>query len=172
MISRQQEEALFEAARQLTDPAARQAFLDAACAGQPTLRQQLDSLLAAENEADSFFQRAETAPRQLAHRLGTEGVPPDSENGGEADASMVGLGGHIGPYKLLQKIGEGGCGVVFMAEQEKPIRRRVALKIIKLGMDTKNVMARFNAERQALAMMDHLNIARVFDAGATDTGRP
>jgi len=172
MISRQQEEALFEAARQLTDPAARQAFLDAACAGQPTLRQQLDSLLAAENEADSFFQRAETAPRQLAHRLGTEGVPPDSENGGEADASMVGLGGHIGPYKLLQKIGEGGCGVVFMAEQEKPIRRRVAWKIIKLGMDTKNVMARFNAERQALAMMDHLNIARVFDAGATDTGRP
>ena len=172
MSSRQQEEALFEAARQLTDPAARQAFLDAACAGQPALRQQLDSLLAAENEADSFFQRAETAPRQLAHRLGTEGVPPDLETGGDVDASMVGLGDHIGPYKLLQKIGEGGCGVVFMAEQEKPIRRRVALKIIKLGMDTKNVIARFNAERQALAMMDHLNIARVFDAGATDTGRP
>ena len=78
----------------------------------------------------------------------------------------------IGPYKLLQKIGEGGCGCVYMAEQEKPVRRRVALKVIKLGMDTKNVIARFEAERQALAMMDHPNIARVFDAGATETGRP
>ncbi len=78
----------------------------------------------------------------------------------------------VGPYKLLQKIGEGGCGVVYMAEQEKPVRRRVALKIIKLGMDTKNVIARFEAERQALALMDHPNIARVLDAGATETGRP
>src|SRR5678815_5778399 len=76
------------------------------------------------------------------------------------------------PYKLLQKLGEGGCGVVYMAEQEKPIRRRVALKIIKLGMDTRNVIARFEAERQALALMDHTNIARVLDAGATETGRP
>ena len=82
------------------------------------------------------------------------------------------LGTRIGPYKLLQKIGEGGCGVVYMAEQEMPVRRRVALKIIKLGMDTKNVIARFEAERQALAMMDHPNIARVLDAGATETGRP
>ena len=73
---------------------------------------------------------------------------------------------------MLQKIGEGGCGVVYMAEQEKPVRRRVALKIIKLGMDTKSVIARFEAERQALAMMDHPNIARVLDAGATETGRP
>src|SRR5437879_995468 len=78
----------------------------------------------------------------------------------------------IGRYKLLQKIGEGGCGVVYMAEQEKPVRRRVALKVIKLGMDTKAVIARFDAERQALAMMDHPNIARVLDAGATGTGRP
>ena len=78
----------------------------------------------------------------------------------------------IGPYKLLQKLGEGGCGVVYMAQQEQPIRRRVALKIIKLGMDTKNVIARFEAERQALALMDHPNIARVLDAGATETGRP
>ena len=78
----------------------------------------------------------------------------------------------IGPYKLLQKIGEGGMGAVFMAEQEKPVRRRVALKVIKPGMDTGQVVARFEAERQALAMMDHQNIARVLDAGATDTGRP
>ena len=81
-------------------------------------------------------------------------------------------GDWIGQYKILQPIGEGGCGSVYMAEQEKPVRRRVALKIIKLGMDTKNVIARFEAERQALAMMDHPNIAKVFDAGATETGRP
>src|SRR5262249_41947515 len=83
-----------------------------------------------------------------------------------------GPGSVIGRYKLLQKIGEGGCGVVYMAEQEEPVRRRVALKLIKVGMDTKQVIARFDAERQALAMMDHPNIARVFDAGATETGRP
>jgi serine/threonine protein kinase len=81
-------------------------------------------------------------------------------------------GDRIGRYKLLQQIGEGGCGVVYMAEQEEPVRRRVALKVIKLGMDTKSVIARFEAERQALAMMDHPNIAKVLDAGATETGRP
>ena len=81
-------------------------------------------------------------------------------------------GDWIGPYKLLQQIGEGGCGVVYMAEQEKPVRRRVALKVIKLGMDTKSVIARFEAERQALALMDHPNIAKVLDAGATEAGRP
>src|SRR5262245_15238275 len=81
-------------------------------------------------------------------------------------------GDRIGRYKLLQQIGEGGCGVVYMADQEEPVRRRVALKVIKLGMDTKQVIARFEAERQALALMDHPNIARVLDAGATETGRP
>ena len=78
----------------------------------------------------------------------------------------------IGRYKLLQRIGEGGYGVVYMAEQQEPIRRKVALKIIKLGMDTKQVIARFEAERQALALMEHPNIAKVLDAGATETGRP
>src|SRR5439155_26137245 len=78
----------------------------------------------------------------------------------------------IGRYKLLQQIGEGGCGVVYMAEQEEPVQRRVALKIIKLGMDTKQVIARFEAERQALAMMDHPNIAKVLDAGATESPHP
>src|SRR3989442_11685679 len=81
-------------------------------------------------------------------------------------------GDHIGRYKLLEKIGEGGCGLVYMAEQAEPIRRRVALKLVKLGMDTKQVIARFEAERQALALMDHPNIARVLEAGATETGRP
>src|SRR5712691_11331734 len=83
-----------------------------------------------------------------------------------------GPGGHIGPYTLLEQIGQGGFGVVFVAEHEHPVRRRVALKVIKLGMDTRDVVARFEAERQALALMDHPNIARVFDGGATATGRP
>src|SRR6185503_18636623 len=83
-----------------------------------------------------------------------------------------GPGTRIGRYKLLQVIGEGGMGVVYMAEQEEPVRRRVALKIIKLGMDTKQVIVRFEAERQALALMDHPTIAKVLDAGATETGRP
>ncbi len=81
-------------------------------------------------------------------------------------------GDRIGRYKLLQQIGEGGCGVVYMAEQQEPVKRRVALKVIKLGMDTKEVVARFEAERQALALMDHPNIAKVLDAGATENGRP
>jgi serine/threonine protein kinase len=81
-------------------------------------------------------------------------------------------GDRIGRYELLEKIGEGGCGVVYLAEQMEPIRRRVALKVVKLGMDTKQVIARFEAERQALALMDHPNIARVIDAGASDSGRP
>src|SRR5260221_12768720 len=92
----------------------------------------------------------------------TEVIHPVTERPGDC----------IGRYKLLQKIGEGGMGVVYMADQEEPVRRRVALKIIKLGMDTKSVIARFEAERQALALMDHPNIAKVLDAGATDTGRP
>src|SRR5712692_2566490 len=81
-------------------------------------------------------------------------------------------GDRIGRYKLLQQIGEGGCGVVYMAQQEESVRRQVALKIIKPGMDTKSVIARFEAERQALALMNHPNIAKVFDAGATESGRP
>jgi serine/threonine protein kinase len=88
--------------------------------------------------------------------------PPLSEHAGD----------RIGRYKLLQEIGAGGFGVVFMAEQEEPVRRRVALKVIKLGLDTKEVIARFEVERQALALMDHPNIAKVFDAGATTGGRP
>src|SRR5882724_6051920 len=90
-----------------------------------------------------------------------------------SEASVIEKAGdHIGRYKLLEKIGEGGYGLVYMAEQAEPIRRRVALKLVKLGMDTKQVIARFEAERQALALMDHPNIARVLEAGATDTGRP
>src|SRR5437867_684055 len=97
-------------------------------------------------------------------------APPDPATTGVLPENRA--GDRIGRYKLLQKIGEGGMGIVYMAEQEEPIRRRVALKVIKLGMDTKSVIARFEAERQALAMMDHPNIAKVLDAGATENGRP
>jgi eukaryotic-like serine/threonine-protein kinase len=97
---------------------------------------------------------------------------PPAGNGASRPAISEGEGTVIGRYKLLEMIGEGGFGVVYMAEQEEPVRRRVALKILKLGMDTKEVIARFEAERQALALMDHPSIAKVFDGGATDTGRP
>ncbi len=102
---------------------------------------------------------------------------PPAVGPAEAGVSTIGwpegaeAGNRVGRYKLLQKIGEGGCGVVYLAEQEEPVRRRVALKVIKLGMDTRQVVARFDAERQALALMDHPNIAKVFDGGATQ-GRP
>src|SRR5437868_8412053 len=105
-----------------------------------------------------------------------EAMPNDAGASPSANSASAGAteaaGARIGRYTLLEKIGEGGFGSVFMAEQKYPVRRVVALKIIKLGMDTKQVIVRFDAERQALAMMDHPNIARVLDAGATDTGRP
>jgi eukaryotic-like serine/threonine-protein kinase len=144
-------EEIFSAARDLP-PLERAAFLERACRGDAELRRQADSLLAAHEQAGQFLQPtvALSMPKALS------GKPGD----------------RIGRYKLLEQIGEGGFGVVWMAEQEEPVRRRVALKIIKLGMDTKEVVARFEAERQALAMMEHPNIARVFDGGATDTGRP
>ncbi len=173
MNPRQLEESLFEAARLLPSPAARQTFLEQACAGDAELRARLDSLLSAEPDADRFFQVAGAAPARLAGQLLAESAAPTpGSKPANTDSALEGLGTRIGNYKLLQKIGEGGCGVVFMADQEKPIHRRVALKIIKLGMDTKSVIARFEAERQALALMDHPNIARVLDAGATETGRP
>ncbi len=98
--------------------------------------------------------------------------PPPPESVAPHSSTAEGVGGRIGPYKLLAEIGEGGCGVVFVAEQEKPVRRRAALKVIKPGMDSKQVIARFEAERQALALMEHPNIAKVLDAGTTEAGRP
>jgi serine/threonine protein kinase/Tfp pilus assembly protein PilF len=128
----------------------RSAVLDRACAGDVELRRYVESLLAAHDRADVL-------------------LPPPATSAPSASESV---GTTIGRYKLLEQIGEGGFGVVFMAEQTSPVRRRVALKVIKLGMDTKQVIARFEAERQALAMMDHPNIAKVFDAGTTESGRP
>ncbi|HYG21621.1 MAG TPA: protein kinase [Verrucomicrobiae bacterium] len=164
--TREREEALFDAARRLDSIGSQRAFLDQACLGDDALRKRIDSLLEAAAAANAFFDDAAPVAESAA------AVSKTSADGlGESRVSE-GPGSRIGRYKLLQRIGEGGCGVVYMAEQEVPVRRRVALKIIKLGMDTKSVIARFEAERQALALMDHPNIARVLDAGATETGRP
>jgi eukaryotic-like serine/threonine-protein kinase len=148
---------LFEKALTLP-PAARQTFLDSKCRGDAELEQRLQAMLAA---ADGHTTAAPSSLRRA------------EEQAVAATAALrEGPGSRIGPYKLLQQIGEGGFGVVFLAEQEQPVARRVALKIVKLGMDTRQVVARFEQERQALALMDHPNIARVLDAGSTDTGRP
>ena len=160
--ARQRMEVLFDLALELKDPAERAAFLERECATDLPLRTRLERLLAAHGQSKVFFD--DCRPALLAAEPGP--VAPEPGKAEEELSRFIGL------YKILQKLGEGGCGVVYMAEQEKPVRRRVALKIIKLGMDTKNVIARFEAERQALAMMDHPNIARVLDAGATATGRP
>jgi eukaryotic-like serine/threonine-protein kinase len=147
----------------------RAAYLDQACQGDATLRDRVESLLKAHDEAGGFL-GAEDAPASA--RDATSVPEVDSTVSVRRPAITEGPGIRIGPYKLLQQIGEGGMGTVFMAEQEHPVRRRVALKVIKTGMDTGQVVARFEAERQALAIMDHPNIAHVLDAGATDTGRP
>ena len=150
------DESIFALALEKPSPAERAAFVEGACVGNPSLREKVEGLLRSHEEAGSFLQQP------LA--------PPTVTFG--PDRLSEGPGTRIGSYKLLQQIGEGGMGVVYMAEQEEPVRRKVALKIIKPGMDSKQVVARFEAERQALALMDHTNIARVFDAGTTESGRP
>src|SRR5438876_5396921 len=154
------EEALFTLAVEKT-AAERVAFLDRECSGDAELRQRVEALLGAHAKAGEFLNEPPAAVSAKTFVI-TTGMIPITEKAGD----------RIGRYKLLQQIGEGGCGVVYMAEQEEPVRRRVALKVIKLGMDTKQVIARFEAERQALALMYHPNIAKVLEAGATETGRP
>jgi serine/threonine protein kinase len=136
------------------------------------LRAAVEALLEAEGEAESFFARGRAVVN--GPELDAQAAELLRQAAGMAtdDFTDEQLGSRVGRYRLLQKIGEGGCGTVYLAEQAEPVRRQVALKVIKLGMDTKSVIARFEAERQALAMMDHPNIARVLDAGATETGRP
>ena len=150
------EEAIFKAAVKLKIPAERKAYIEDACGNDSKLLARVTSLLDVSGSKNSILDVLIAEPDVTLDDL------PVSEAPGTV----------IGRYKLLEKIGEGGMAVVYMAEQEKPIRRKVALKIIKLGMDTKSVIARFEAERQALAMMDHPHIAKVLDAGATETGRP
>src|SRR4029077_5867224 len=126
------------------------------CVGDPELLRRVRELLSCHDGSVGLL---DAPPPGLAC---TVDMPASSEQPGTV----------IGPYKLLQQIGEGGMGTVYMAEQTQPVRRTVALKLIKAGMDSRQVLARFGAERQALALMDHPNIAKVFDAGTTDSGRP
>jgi serine/threonine protein kinase len=163
---KQKEDTVLSAALDLTDAEQRKMFLDESCAEDAALRSAVEKKLAARDEAEIFFAKARSALD-----LSQADLPVMPVQGDETKLDEQ-IGTRIGYYKLLQKIGEGGCGAVYMAEQEQPVRRRVALKVIKLGMDTQEVIARFAAERQALALMDHPNIARVLDAGATDAGRP
>jgi hypothetical protein len=144
------EEIVFKAALNLP-VGQREDYLQAACAGNAELRAQVDALL---QTVGDFVNPVPTKTIKISVPL------------------MEQPGAKIGRYKLLQQIGEGGCGVVYMADQEEPVKRRVALKVIEPGMDTKEVLGRFEAERQALALMDHSNIAKVLEAGATETGRP
>jgi eukaryotic-like serine/threonine-protein kinase len=161
---------LFLAALQRDDPAERTVFLDRACP-DPALRQRLEVLLAAHARAGEFLERpAVGAPATDDYRLGPEGPPPILA--GLPVLAAEGEGSRLGPYKLLRKLGEGGMGSVWLAQQHEPVRRQVALKVIKAGMDSVQVLGRFEAERQALALMDHPHIARVLDAGATEAGRP
>jgi serine/threonine protein kinase len=146
---------VFEAALELPTEQ-RAAYLDSVCGSDAALRQRLAALLGKHDRAGSFLEQPAVPP------LATVDEMPISERPGTV----------IGPYKLLEQIGEGGFGVVFLAEQQEPVRRKVALKVLKPGMDSKQVIARFEAERQALALMDHPNIAKVFDGGATPSRRP
>ncbi len=158
MTSREHDklEELFSNALKIDTPAERYAFLDAKCGTDTDLRKQVDALLATHNRVGNFL---ESPPIDLDALDSVESAPET-------------VGSRIGRYKILRLLGEGGFGTVYEAEQAEPVRRKVALKIIKLGMDTKQVIARFEVEQQALALMDHPNIARVFDAGATERGRP
>ncbi len=152
---RTEKEIFFEALDKNT-PQERAAFLDGACGRDPLLRRRVEGLLANHFERHSFMEQAAAElPTVFAQAPLSEGP-----------------GSTIGRYKLLEKLGEGGFGAVYVAEQREPVKRRVALKTIQLGMDTQQVVARFEAERQALALMDHPNIAKVLDAGATETPQP
>ena len=147
---------IFGRALEIESPDDRSAFLNEACAANPGLRAEVDDLLRAVAGAGDFMNRPiRPDPVTISHAPIPEGP-----------------GTRIGPYRLLQQIGEGGMGVVYMAEQESPVRRRVALKIIKPGLDSDQVIARLEAERQALALMDHPHIAKFLDAGTTESGRP
>ncbi len=149
---------LFIAASNFSVEEERRAFLEFACRGDEVRLKRLEVLLDARQDADEFF---ESQPKAVEKAV-------SAGEGGEEG----GLGTRIGPYRLIDRLGAGGCGVVYLAEQQEPVRRKVALKIIRLGMDTESVIARFAMEREALALMDHPNIARVLDAGTTSSGRP
>src|SRR5262245_48380107 len=160
--AKQQEKSIFLQAIEIASAEERAAYLDAACAVDQRLRAEVEALLQAHEKPQALLDApaANIPSSPWGRGAGGEGVDPTVD-----DPITERPGTVIGPYKLLEQIGEGGFGVVFMAEQQEPIRRKVALKVIKPGMDTRQVIARFEAERQALALMDHPNIAKVLDAG-------
>src|SRR5262249_5904450 len=147
---------IFVHALAIASPADREAYLDQACAGNAALRAEVEALLEASADAGQFLEPP------YRRSVATVDEPPLTESPGTV----------IGPYKLIQELGEGGMGSVWMAQQTEPVKRLVAVKLIKAGMDSRQVIARFEAERQALALMDHPNIARVLEAGTTGAGRP
>ena len=169
-LSKEIEGAIIETALSLEDPRTRQTFLERTFQDDAQGLNRVKGLVQAAREASTFFLEARDRRTAMANDLLKEfdfdGIEP------EAPLPQEGVGTRIDRYRLIQRIGEGGCGVVYEAEQEEPFRRRVALKVIRLGMDTEGVIARFGVERQALALMSHPNIARVLDAGSTSTGRP
>jgi len=147
---------IFQDAIEIEDPAKREDYLENACEGDQKLRAEVEALLRAHEQAGDYLKAPAVDPNVTFEN------PP----------MIDGPGTMIDRYELLELIGEGGMGMVYLAQQKEPVKRRVALKIVKLGMDTKQVVARFEAERQTLAVLDHPNIAHVFDAGTTETGRP
>ena len=149
-------------------PLERATFLDGACGGDAALRVEIEALLASHEEAE----RGPALNAEAGNTLPGEGITEITPTLLHETPLTEGPGAVIGRYKLLEQIGEGGCGVVYQTEQAEPVKRRVALKVIKVGMDTRQVVARFEAERQALALMDHPNIAKVLDGGTTEAGRP
>src|SRR5216683_7389587 len=152
------EESLLEAALEKSNPTERQAFLEEACAGNNQLLLRVERLLAAREHPPGMLGHGGADP------LPAQATTPDTS---VAVGTVV-----AGRYKILESLGEGGMGTVWVAEQTQPVRRKVAVKLIKAGMDSKMVLSRFEAERQALAVMDHPNIAKVLDGGTTEGGRP
>src|SRR5262245_4877748 len=150
-----QEEAIFYAALEIDAADQRAAYLDAACGDQGELRRRVEALL-----------------RRYAESAGPLDRPVGGPRATTAEVPAEGPGALVGPYKLLEPLGEGGMGTVWMAQQTAPVKRLVAVKLIKAGMDSKQVIARFEAERQALALMEHAHVARVLDGGMTSAGRP
>jgi serine/threonine protein kinase len=163
---KRREEDIFSVARVISTEEGRRKYLDQMCAADPETRREVEDLLAVYDREQSFL---ESPPPELDRTTDSNGGSPRGkplENPREAPGMM------IGPYKILELIGEGGMGNVYMAEQIEPVHRKVALKVIKSGMDSRLVIARFEAERQALALMDHPSIAKFFDAGISDSGSP
>src|SRR5947209_2480615 len=160
-----QAKSLFLGASDLSDPAERASYLERECGGDAKLRGRVEALLRANDAAP--LPAAEAGEGPSAH--GSDRQPPTVDHGDPTARVGSVL---VGKYKLIEEIGDGGMGTVYMAQQTEPVKRAVAVKVIKAGMDSKAVLTRFEAERQALAMMDHPNIAKVLDAGTTESGRP